>query len=82
MSGLDHLVLAVADLDQARARYQAMGFTMTPKAQHPFGTGNSNIQLQGCFLEVLTVMAPEDIPAHGMTSFSFAAHNRDFLENG
>lgn len=79
MSGLDHLVLAVTDLDRARARYQAMGFTMTPRAQHPFGTGNSNIQLQGCFLEVLTVVAPEDIPEHGESSFSFAAHNRDFL---
>jgi len=82
VSGLDHLVLVVNDLDQARARYQAMGFTMTPKAQHPFGTGNSNIQLQGCFLEVLTVMAPEDIPEHGDGSFSFAAHNRDFLNKG
>lgn len=82
MSGLDHLVLAVADLDQARTRYQAMGFTMTPKAQHPFGTGNSNIQLQGCFLEVLTVMAPQDIPEHGKNTFSFAAHNRDFLAKG
>ncbi|NNE25073.1 MAG: VOC family protein [Rhizobiales bacterium] len=82
MSGLDHLVLAVAELDRARARYQAMGFTMTPKAQHPFGTGNSNIQLQGCFLEVLTVIAPKDIPEHGPDTFSFAAHNRDFLAKG
>ncbi len=82
MSGIDHLVLCVADLDAARSRYQAMGFTMTPKAQHPFGTGNSNIQLQGCFLEVLTVMAPEDITEHAPGQFSFAAHNRDFLAAG
>ncbi|MGI9463294.1 MAG: VOC family protein, partial [Aestuariivirgaceae bacterium] len=82
MSGIDHLVLCARDLDAARARYQAMGFTLAPKAQHPFGTGNSNIQLQGCFLELLTVMAPEDIPEHGKDSFSFAAHNRDFLERG
>ena len=79
MKGIDHLVLCVADLDAARGRYQAMGFTMTPKAQHPFGTGNSNIQLDGCFLEVLTVMAPEDIFDHAPGRFSFGAHNRDYL---
>ncbi len=82
MSGIDHLVLCVHDLDAARARYQAMGFTLAPKALHPFGTGNSNIQLQGCFLELLTVIAPSEIPAHGIETFSFAAHNRDFLETG
>ena len=79
MSGIDHLVLCVNDLDAARARYQALGFTMVPKAQHPFGTGNSNIQLQGSFLEILCVMESGDIVEHAKDSFSFSAFNRDFL---
>lgn len=80
MTGIDHLVLCVRDLERARAHYQALGFTMTPPARHPFGTGNSNIQLQGCFLEVLTVMSRDDIVEHAPGHFSFSAFNRDFLD--
>lgn len=78
----DHLVLCVRDLDEARKAYAAMGFTLAPKARHPFGTANSNIQLQECFLELLTVAAPEDIPEHRTRHFSFAAFNRSYLESG
>ena len=35
--GIDHLVIAVRDLDAARATYQRLGFTLTPEARHPFG---------------------------------------------
>ncbi len=44
---IDHLVLAVRDLDAARATYGRLGFTLTPVARHPFGTANSLIQLNG-----------------------------------
>ncbi len=82
MSGIDHLVLATHDLDAARARYQALGFTLTPPARHPFGTGNSLVQLQGGFLELLAIAAPEDIPEASAGNFSFAAFNRDYLASG
>jgi len=77
--GIDHLVLCVRDLAAARSRYQALGFTTTPIAQHPWGTANSLVQLQGNFLELLAVAEPERIAAHGDGSFSFGAFNRDFL---
>ena len=80
MKGIDHLVLAGRDLEAMRKRYAALGFTLTPPAQHPFGTGNSLVQLQGCFLELLTVISPELIPQHAPDHFSFAAFNREFLE--
>ena len=79
MSGIDHLVLATRDLDAARARYQALGFTLTPPARHPFGTANSLVQLQGSFLELLAIAAPDDIPEASPGRFSFAAFNRDYL---
>ena len=41
MRGLDHLVLTVRDLDAAEARFRALGFTLTPRAHHPFGTSNN-----------------------------------------
>ena len=82
MRGIDHLVLAVADLEAARQRYGALGFTLTPPARHPFGTANSLVQLDGAFLELLSVAEPAAIPPHGPGSFSFAAFNGDYLAHG
>jgi len=80
--GIDHLVLCVNDLKKARIIYETMGFTMTPQAQHPFGTGNTLVQLDGCFLEVLSVTKPEDIFEASGEDFSFPAFNRDYLKAG
>jgi len=78
--GIDHLVLAVRDLDRARAAYKRLGFTMTPKAQHPFGTQNALVQLDTCFLEVLSVADPALFPAAEPKAFSFPKFNAHFLE--
>ncbi|HAJ21602.1 MAG TPA: hypothetical protein DCL95_16335, partial [Rhodospirillaceae bacterium] len=51
--GLDHLVLAVTALNDARETYTQLGFTLTPRAEHSWGTANQLVQLQGSFLEVL-----------------------------
>jgi hypothetical protein len=77
--GIDHLVLCVNDLDAARRTYMRLGFTLTPRAVHPFGTGNSLAQLHGNFLELLTVVDPAKIPRPVAGEFSFAAYNEDFL---
>lgn len=77
--GIDHVVLATHDLEATRDAWRALGFTLTPRAQHPFGTDNSLIQLQGNFVELLTVGRPEAIPPHRPGHFSFGAFNRDFL---
>ena len=77
--GIDHLVLCVNDLKKARALYELLGFTMTPVAQHPFGTGNRLAQLQGGFVEILGVTRPALITDAGPGEFSFGAYNRDFL---
>lgn len=77
--GIDHLVLAVRDLDRARAFYDSLGFTVTPRAFHPWGTANHLVQLNGCFLELLGVADAAKIPPHQPGAFSFGAYNRDFL---
>ncbi len=79
---IDHLVLAVRDLDAARATFQRLGFTLTPVARHPFGTANSLAQFGGSFLEILAVADTGKIPAGDGTHFSFGAFNRTFLEGG
>jgi len=79
MKGIDHLVLAGHKLDAMRDLYAWLGFTMTPRAQHPFGTGNTAIQLHGGYLELLSVTKPEDVIEPGSGEFSFSAFNRDYL---
>jgi catechol 2,3-dioxygenase-like lactoylglutathione lyase family enzyme len=76
---IDHAVIAVRDLEAARAAYARLGFTLTPVARHPFGTANSLVQLQGAYLELLAVADPASVPEPTDTAFSFAAFNRDFL---
>lgn len=79
MTGVDHVVLCVNDLDAAAVFYETLGFTLTPQAQHPFGTGNRLAQLDGNFIELLAVTKPEDVPEAAPGEFSFGAYNRDFL---
>lgn len=79
MTGIDHVVLAARDLGALSAFYEWLGFTLTPQAQHPFGTGNRLAQLQGAFIELLSVTKPADVPEAGAGEFSFGAYNRDFL---
>ena len=79
MKAINHLVLAGHDLEAMRSHYAGLGFTVMPRGQHPFGTGNSLIQLNGTYLELLAVTARQDVPAHRAGHFSFAAFNRDYL---
>lgn len=79
--GIDHVVLCVRDLDHAAARYEKLGFTVTPTGVHPWGTANRLVQLHGCFLELLCVADPSRIEEHEPQAgrFSFGAYNRDTL---
>lgn len=80
--GIDHLVLCVRDLDRAQGFYERLGFTVTPRALHPFGTGNNLIQLRGNFIELLAVVEPAKIAAARPGEFSFGVHNARFLQGG
>jgi catechol 2,3-dioxygenase-like lactoylglutathione lyase family enzyme len=76
---IDHVVIAVRDLEAARETYARLGFTLTPVARHPFGTANSLVQLHGSYIELLAVADPTLIPEAAEGRYSFAAFNRDFL---
>jgi len=80
--GIDHLVLCVRDLGVARRFYQRLGFTVTPRGVHPFGTGNHLVQLDGNFIELLAVVEPAKIVAARQGEFSFGDHNARFLKSG
>src|SRR5438105_4190974 len=44
MKAINHLVLAGRDLEAMRAHYASLGFTVTPRGQHPFGNGATRVQ--------------------------------------
>ncbi|WP_350334042.1 VOC family protein [Coralliovum pocilloporae] len=77
--GLDHVVLAVQDLDRAAERYEALGFSVTPRGEHPWGTANRLVQLDGFFFEILTADRPNLIADGAGKTFSFGGFNRDVL---
>jgi hypothetical protein len=77
MKDINHLVLAGQDLEALRSAYQALGFAVKPRGQLPFGISNSIVQLQGSYLELLSVTG--DVPEHSPGQFSFGAFNRDYL---
>ncbi len=79
MKEINHLVLAARDLDALRETYGTLGFSLCPRGQHPFGTGNTVIQLERNYIELLAVTKPEDVIEHTARAFSFSAFNRDFL---
>ncbi len=77
---IDHLVLAVRDLDAASDTYAKLGFSLTPVSRHPFGTKNALVQLNGGYLELLAVDDPARVAEPTKAAFSFAAFNRDYLK--
>ncbi|WP_293865891.1 VOC family protein [uncultured Alsobacter sp.] len=77
--GLDHLVIAVHDLDAAGKLYEAMGFLVGARNRHPWGTENRIVQMPGVFLELITLGAGAAIEPHAPGRFSFGAFVRDSL---
>ncbi len=76
---VDHLVLAVHDLDAAGDFYGRLGFQVGRRNRHPWGTENRLVQFNGAFLELVTVADPALIPEHAQNAFSFGAFVRDRL---
>ena len=76
---IDHLVLAVRDLEDAAAFYQRLGFQVGARNRHPWGTQNHIIQFRSSFLELITAADPERIPPHSSRSFSFGAFVQGYL---
>jgi len=62
LTGIDHLVIAVNDLDAARKSYTALGFTVVEGGRHTgIGTYNALIAFEdGSYLELIAFYEPRD----------------------
>jgi hypothetical protein len=79
--GLDHIVHAVRDLDAAAEFYRRAGFVVGGRNRHPWGTHNHVVQLDGFFIEILTVAEPDKLGDDGLSRL-FGAFNRDAIARG
>lgn len=59
--GLDHVVVAVRDLDDAPGQWARLGFTVSPRGLHSphMGSGNHTIMFGEDYVELLGVAAPQ-----------------------
>ncbi len=59
LTGVDHCVIAVHDLEAARTRYQRLGFTITPRGRHiGWATANYCIMFPDDYIELLGIVEP------------------------
>lgn len=59
LSGVDHVLIGVRDLDRARAGFERLGFTATPRGRHAgWGTANHCLMFADDYLELLGVVDP------------------------
>ena len=73
LSAIDHVIVAVADLDRARLMWERLGFTLTPRGRHlQQGTGNYCVMFARDYIELLGVVDA----AQGTGSLG------DFLDGG
>ncbi len=61
LEGLDHIPVAVNDLDQAAARYRSLGFTLKPGRYHSNGIRNQHVKFaDGTELELISAATAND----------------------
>jgi hypothetical protein len=59
ITGIDHTLVGVRDLEAARERWLRLGFTLTPRGRHVgWGTGNYCVMLEEGYVELLGIVDP------------------------
>jgi hypothetical protein len=72
-------VLCAPDLAAMQRTYAGFGFTLTPRAVHPFGTCNHLAQLRDNFIELLSMDDVTKIPRHAPDQFNLGAAANRYL---
>lgn len=64
IAGVDHCIIGVADLEAARADYEALGFTVTPRGRHiGWSTANYCVMFERDYIELLGIVEPDGYSA-------------------
>lgn len=89
LTGIDHTLVGVRDLEAARALWQGLGFTVSPRGRHiGWGTANYCIMFDAGYIELLGVVDPSQFTNNldkvleareGMFALAFASDDADGL---
>lgn len=61
IAGIDHAIIGVRDLDQAKAAFEKLGFRATPRGRHVgWGTANYCLMFEQDYLEILGIIDPKE----------------------
>ncbi|MBE0623951.1 MAG: VOC family protein [Burkholderiales bacterium] len=60
IKGIDHVVIAASNLDEAQDTFRRMGFTLTPRGHHTLGSENHCVMFGRDYFELL--MVPQRLP--------------------
>jgi hypothetical protein len=78
---IDHLVLPVSSLEDARGRLSSLGFTVSASAKHPFGTENACVFLKdGTYLEPLAISDSGTYSMNAMSGNAFVSKDKRFRD--
>ena len=87
ISGLDHTIVGVRDLEAGRIAWERLGFTSSPRGRHiGWGTANYCLMLEEGYIELLGIVDPDQFnnnlegfleDREGLTGFAFADNNPD-----
>lgn len=67
ITGIDHVILGVASLDDACASLAKLGFTFSPRGVHEtYGSHNTTIVLEDRYIEVFSFFDTQKFPQHFM----------------
>lgn len=89
LTGIDHTLVGVRDLEAARALWQELGFTVSPRGRHiGWGTANYCVMLEAGYIELLGIVDPAQFTNNldkvlesreGMFALAFASDDADRL---
>ena len=61
VQGIDHVVIAVGNLDQASVNFAKLGFTLTPRGYHTMGSQNHCVMFERDYFELLSIPTPHPV---------------------
>ncbi|CAA7619803.1 conserved hypothetical protein [Candidatus Terasakiella magnetica] len=75
VTGLDHVIIAVSDLEATVAVFRSLGFTPMPRGEHPqWGTANACLMFGRDYVELLAAQGPGEA-AERVRAFTAARRN-------
>lgn len=78
--GIDHPLIAVEDIDAARRSYEALGFSLRPTSQHPWGTSTVLAVFDQQLLELVSIGDASLLDDFSAGDFRFGRHVAHHLE--